>query len=114
MSAPTFVLNFATGSLGFPLSAAAAQALQTDLQQLVQHLKAAGSSTKQGSPLPETNFFHREDPWRLEAFCNPNIWSSPHAAKVLISLKGNGIRFSTEVELPRLLDDLGEYLAQIA
>jgi hypothetical protein len=106
-----FVLNFATGSVSFPLSAAGARSLQVELEQLIDDLKTAGGGSQRQAPLPATDWLLREETLRLEAFCNPNIWPSPHAAKVLVTLKTDLLRVSTEVELPRLLEDLGEYLS---
>jgi hypothetical protein len=48
----------------------------------------------------------------LEVFCNPNIYPSPFAAKVLLTVRDDRIRLTTEAELPRLLEDLGQYLEQ--
>lgn len=50
----------------------------------------------------------------LEIFCNPNIWPSPFAAKVLITLRDDRIRLTTEAELTRLIEDLTEYLSQFS
>nr|MCU0571297.1 hypothetical protein [Oculatellaceae cyanobacterium Prado106] len=46
----------------------------------------------------------------LEIFCNPNIWSSPFAAKVLITLRDDRIRLTTEAELTRIVEDINHYL----
>lgn len=46
-------------------------------------------------------------------FCNPNIWVGPHAAKVLVTMKTEGLRFSTEVEFSRLQEDLSQYLESL-
>jgi hypothetical protein len=48
----------------------------------------------------------------LEVFCNPNIWSSPFAAKLLITLRDDRIRLTTEAELTRISEDLAQYLEQ--
>ena len=48
----------------------------------------------------------------LEIFCNPNIYPSPFAAKVLVTLRDDRLRITSEAELPRLLEDLDNYLAQ--
>ncbi len=46
----------------------------------------------------------------LEIFCNPNIWPSPFAAKVLVTLRDEQIRLTTEAELTRLIEDVNQYL----
>jgi hypothetical protein len=46
----------------------------------------------------------------LEVFCNPNIWSSPFAAKLLITVRDDRIRLTTEAELTRILEDISQYL----
>jgi hypothetical protein len=50
----------------------------------------------------------------LELFCNPNIWPSPFAAKVLITVRDDRIRLTTEAELSRIVDDLNQYLERVA
>jgi hypothetical protein len=49
----------------------------------------------------------------LEVFCNPNIWPSPFAAKLLITLRDERIRITTEAELTRVYDDINQYLEQV-
>ena len=49
----------------------------------------------------------------LEVFCNPNIWPSPFTAKVLITLRDERIRLTTEAELTRLIEDVHQYLEQV-
>ncbi|MDX2272843.1 MAG: hypothetical protein NW237_12990 [Cyanobacteriota bacterium] len=106
---PQFLLNFATGSIRFPLSPAGCQELRGVLESLTERLRitAGGSPTHQQSPVDHRR---QEEGLVLEVFCNPNIWPSPHAAKVLVTLKASGLRFSSEVELPRLLEDLSQFL----
>jgi hypothetical protein len=48
----------------------------------------------------------------LEIFCNPNIWPTPFAAKVLVTLRDERMRVSTELELTRVIEDLNQYLDQ--
>jgi hypothetical protein len=110
---PQFVLNFATGSVSFPLSVAGASSLQTELEALITDLKTVAAGSQSKGPVRSTDVLHKEEGLRLELFCNPNIWPSPHAAKVLVTLKADSLRFSTEVELPRLLEDLGQHLATV-
>ncbi|MEY3329452.1 MAG: hypothetical protein RLZZ115_2335, partial [Cyanobacteriota bacterium] len=49
----------------------------------------------------------------LEIFCNPNIWPSPFAAKVLITIRDERIKLTTEAELTRIIDDVNQYLDQV-
>ena len=50
----------------------------------------------------------------LEVFCNPNIWPSPFAAKVLITVRDDRIRLTTEAELTQIIEDINQYLEQTA
>lgn len=107
---PQLVLNFATGSVSFPLSVTGAQELKTALDGLMVQLTMTAAAAPGGSPQAAMEFWHKQEGLSLEVFCNPNIWPSPHAAKVLVTLKANPLRLSTETELPRLMEDLGQYL----
>ena len=69
------------------------------------------AGTGKPAPLPSLDYQQPGD-LHLEVFCNPNIWPSPFAAKVLLTLKGDRFRLSTEAELSRLLEDLDQYLQQ--
>jgi hypothetical protein len=48
----------------------------------------------------------------LEVFCNPNIWPTPFAAKLLITLRDDRIRLTTEAELTQIIEDVNLYLEQ--
>jgi hypothetical protein len=50
----------------------------------------------------------------LEIFCNSNIWASPFVGMVLVTLRDERIRLTTEVELSRLIEDVEQYLENIA
>ena len=81
----------------------------------MQSLKVATVKTTPGSkasPQQPLEYRHTGDVF-LEIFCNPNIWPSPFAAKVLITLRDASIRLTTEAELTRLIEDLNQYLDQI-
>lgn len=106
---PQFVLNFATGSASFPLPPEASLQLREALQTILERLKIT-SGNAQRQPQPPVEFRHQAADLKLEVFCNPNIWPSPHAAKVLVTLKTQLLRLSTEVELSRLQEDLSHYL----
>jgi len=46
----------------------------------------------------------------LEIFCNPNIYATPFAAQVLITLRDDRIRLTTETQLTTLVEDINSYL----
>lgn len=107
-------INLVEGSVGFQCSVDTAKTIKEELAKLIVRLKAAGN-TVVGSQRPE-----RQDPLEyqyagdifLELFCNPNIWPSPFAAKVLITLRDDRIRLTTEAELTQVLEDINQYLEQ--
>ncbi|NJK61814.1 MAG: hypothetical protein HC921_03200 [Synechococcaceae cyanobacterium SM2_3_1] len=109
---PQFVLNIATGSVSFPLAAAGAHALNDALRQIMERLQGAGTQGKK-TPQPSVDVNLQQEGLLLNLFCNPNIWPAPHAAKVLFTVKTDVMRVSTEVELPRLLEDLSDYLESL-
>jgi hypothetical protein len=48
----------------------------------------------------------------LELFCNPNIYPSPFSAKVLLTVRDDRLRLTTEAELTRTIEDIDRYLEQ--
>jgi hypothetical protein len=105
-------LNLLQGSVRFNFSQSAAQDLKTALSELVTQLKAiAAQPTNAGkrTPEPSMEYQHTGDVF-LEIFCNPNIWPSPFAAKLLITVRDDRMRLTTEAELPRILEDLSQFL----
>lgn len=113
MTAP-ITLNLADGSVQFSFSATSAQELQQALSQLMTQLKtAAAPATEAGrrspAPVPPFEYRYTGDVF-LEVFCNPNIWPSPFAAKVLITLRDDRLRLTTEAALSQIYDDLNTYL----
>jgi hypothetical protein len=108
-------LNLVEGSVSFNFSPEAAKALQAAIATLMNSLKATASHATSGSSKPNPQkpmeYQYTGDVF-LEIFCNPNIWSSPFAAKVLITLRDERIRLSTEAELTRLIEDVNQYLEQ--
>jgi hypothetical protein len=105
-------LNLLQGSVRFNFSPSAAQDLQAALARLVEQLKTvAAQPTPNGprTPVPALEYQHTGDVF-LEVFCNPNIWPSPFAAKLLITVRDERLRLTTEAELPRILEDLAQYL----
>ena len=108
-------LNLPQGSVSFKFTPEAARNLHKALAQLVQTLKvmaqAPGSASKP-SPQKPVEYQYTGDVF-LEIFCNPNIYPSPFAAKVLITLRDERIRVSTEAELTRVIEDVNQYLEQV-
>ncbi|MBF2035905.1 MAG: hypothetical protein IGR92_10595 [Leptolyngbyaceae cyanobacterium T60_A2020_046] len=108
--------NLLQGAVQFRFSPDAAQELKAALMDLVSRLKAIAARTSQGaSRTPEASleYQHTGDVF-LEVFCNPNIWPSPFAAKLLITLRDDRIRLTTEAELTQILDDVSQYLDAVA
>lgn len=116
MSSPQLTLNLIQGSVTFSLAPEAAKDLQNAIAHLMQSLKEVAVQSQGGGGRP-----HKKDPMEyrytgdvfLEIFCNPNIYPSPFAAKVLITLRDERIRLTTEAELTRLVEDLNSYLEQV-
>jgi len=105
-------LNLLQGSVRFNFSDAAAQELKAALTELVGQLKAIAAQspgTGKRTPLPSMEYQHTGDVF-LEIFCNPNIWPSPFAAKLLVTVRDDRMRLTTEAELPRVIEDLNQYL----
>jgi hypothetical protein len=124
MSSSPLRLNLAEGSVSFSFTPNAARELQAAIASLMTSLKAtAAQATAQGSAQGPTQGGGKPQPQQpmeyqytgeifLELFCNPNIWPSPFAAKVLITLRDDRIRLTTEAELTRITEDLNQYLEQ--
>ena len=109
-------LNLIEGSVRFSFSAADAKKLKTTLGELVALLKSAAAAKAQGgkpAPLKSMEYQHTGEVF-LEIFCNPNIWPSPFAAKLLITVRDDKIRLTTEAELTRILEDVNLYLEATA
>ena len=107
-------LNLLQGSVTFSFTPEAASNLKAEIDQLMQRLKAiAASAASGGRPQPQPSMEYRYTGGVfLEIFCNPNIYPSPFAAKVLLTVRDDRIRLTTEAELTRLIEDLGLYLEQ--
>jgi len=106
-------LNLAEGAVSFSFSPEAAQDLQKAIALLMESLKAPATPGKGSRPTPKKSleYQHTGDVF-LEIFCNPNIWPTPFAAKVLITLRDDRIRINTEAELTRIIEDINQYLEQ--
>ncbi len=115
MSSPQLRLNLVQGSVIVNFTPEAGHALQAEIAALMQHLKAAASQPpgQKAAPQPALEYRYTGEVF-LEVFCNPNIWPSPFAAKVLITLRDDKIRLTTEAELTRLMEDLGDYLEAVS
>lgn len=115
MITPQLTLNLVEGSVSLKFSPEAAHALQAALSDLMASLKvtaANAGSTAKANPQKPMEYQHTGEVF-LEVFCNPNIWPSPFAAKVLITLRDDRIRLTTEAELSRLIEDINQYLEQV-
>lgn len=106
-------LNLVQGAVIFNFSPESAQRLQAEISILMQSLKAATTTSPTGgsrpSPQKSMEYRHTGDVF-LEIFCNPNIYPSPFAAKILITLRDSHIRLTSEAELTQLIEDLNVYL----
>lgn len=113
MSIP-FTINLLQGSISFRFTPESARTLKTEITALMDTMKAIASNASSGNrPQPQKSmeYQHTGDVF-LEIFCNPNIYPSPFAAKVLITLRDDRIRITSEAELTRLIEDLDHYLSQ--
>ncbi|MEM8605170.1 MAG: hypothetical protein AAGF24_15220 [Cyanobacteria bacterium P01_H01_bin.121] len=110
--------NLTEGSVSFAFTPEAAQDLNRALDQLLVSLKAIAAAATPGipsKPNPQATMeFQHVGEVFLEVFCNPNIWPTPFAAKVLITLRDDRLRLSTEAGLTQLRDDLRQFLEQAA
>ncbi|MEB3883018.1 hypothetical protein [Lyngbya sp. CCY1209] len=117
MSAPPLTLNLIQGSVSLRFTPEAARHLKAALDELMQKLKAvsAQSTPGTGRPAPQkpVEYRHAGEVF-LEVFCNPNIWPSPFAAKVLVTVRDERIKLTTEAELTQIADDIQQYIDQAA
>ncbi|MEM8723263.1 MAG: hypothetical protein AAGE84_28920 [Cyanobacteria bacterium P01_G01_bin.39] len=107
-------LNLIQGAVSFNFSPEAAQQLKAEISTLMQSLKAVATNTPGAGNRPvkqESMEYRNTGDVFLEIFCNPNIYPSPFAAKILITLRDEKIRLTSEAELTRLIDDLNTFLA---
>ena len=113
---PPLKLNLTEGSVSLSFTPEAARDLQAALNTLMSRLKAIAAQATPGtpgrpSPQESVEYRHTGDVF-LEIFCNPNIWPSPFAAKVLITVRDERIRLTTEAELSRVIEEVNFYLEQ--
>ena len=110
-----FTLNLLQGAVIFNFSQESAKELQSEISTLMQSLKAIANKDpaagSRPSPQKSMEYQHTGDIF-LEIFCNPNIYPSPFAAKILITLRDEHIRLTTEAELTQLIEDINIFLEQ--
>jgi hypothetical protein len=107
-------LNLVEGAVSFSFSPTAARELQAAIAQLMDRLKAVAAKTApvgKATPQLPMEYRHTGEVF-LEVFCNPNIWASPFAAKVLLTIKDGNIRLTSEAELTRISEDIERYLGE--
>ncbi len=114
---PKLTLNLNDGSVAVDCTVETVRELQAELQALMQRLKLAclKATSPEGNaktrPVPQAPMEYRHvGQVFLEVFCNPNLWATPFAAKVLITIRDERIRLTVEVSLSRLLDDVTLFL----
>ena len=109
-------LNLIQGSVTFNFNSEAAQKLKQEISVLMESLKAIATRAASGggrpNPQKPMEYRYTGDVF-LEVFCNPNIYPSPFAAKVLLTVRDDRIRLTSEAELTRLIEDLNQYLEQL-
>ncbi|MDC0832877.1 hypothetical protein AY599_12650 [Leptolyngbya valderiana BDU 20041] len=116
MSSSRLTLNFTEGSVSFNFTPEAARELKATLVQLAERLKAVATHPTGGGgrPTPQKPIeYQYTGEVFLEVFCNPNIWPTPFSAKILLTLRDERLRISTEVELTRAIEDVERYLEQV-
>lgn len=112
MSNSGLMLNLVEGSVTFNFTIEAARDLQNAIAQLMQSLKVCAGGGSRTNPQQPMEYRYTGDVF-LEIFCNPNIWPSPFAAKVLVTVRDERIRLTTEAELTRLIEDINQYIEQL-
>ncbi|URR35781.1 hypothetical protein NBE99_01220 [Thermosynechococcus sp. HN-54] len=108
-------INLVEGSVSFRFSPDAAEALRQEIQALMERMRAIANAKSRGTlPPPQAamEYQHVGEVF-LEVFCNPNLWPNPYAAKVLLTVRDDRIRLTTEAELNRLVEDLNQFLASL-
>lgn len=109
-------LNLTQGAVTFKFTLDSAKALKVEIQQLMQTLKAIAAQRAAGekkpSPQPNMEYRYAGDVF-LEVFCNPNIYASPFTTKVLITVRDERLRLTTEADLTQIIEDLNSYLERV-
>lgn len=116
MSSTPLTLNLTEGSITVSFSPNAAQELKATLGELMSNLKTVSAAKTSGGskPVPQrpTEYRYTGEVF-LEIFCNPNIWATPFAAKVLLTVRDEKIKLTTEAELTRVIEDVNHYIEQL-
>jgi len=115
MSSTPLILNLVEGSVSFSFSPKAARELKAAMDELIARLKAVTTKINPSSkvtPQSPVEYCYTGEVF-LEIFGNPNIWPSPFAAKVLITVRDLNIRLTTEADLTRVIEDVNQYLEQL-
>ncbi|AFY79668.1 MAG: hypothetical protein IGR93_14350 [Hydrococcus sp. C42_A2020_068] len=108
-------LNLVQGSVSFSFTPEAARELKQEIDRLMQSLKAIAVNVSSGgrlTPQKSMEYRYTGDVF-LEIFCNPNIYPSPFAARVLLTVRDDRVRLMTEAELTRIIEDVERYLEQV-
>ena len=106
-------INLIQGAVSFQFSVSAAEKLKQEINVLMQSLKEIALQGKTGGkpkPHKPMEYQYTGDIF-LEIFCNPNIYPNPFAAKLLITVRDEKIRLTSEAELTRLVEDLEQFLS---
>lgn len=121
MPNPMLTIQLPDGSLSISLPVEGVQRLQVGLQDLKARLSVVATEampkTDDSGAVVRTKTKPQE-PWEyqhigdvfVEVFCNPNIWPTPFAAKVLLTVRDERLKLTTEVSLSRLLEDVSTFL----
>jgi hypothetical protein len=104
--------NLPTGSARVELSTIEGIAIQKALAGLLDSLKTIAKQTvPTGKPFPQSVFEYRQtDRIFLEIFCNPNLYPSPFAAKVLLTIRDAQLRLTIETELTQMIEDVNQFV----
>ncbi len=105
-------INLIQGAVSFKFTTSAGEKLKAEIDVLMQSLKSITLQAKTGGKPqahPTMEYQYTGDVF-LEIFCNPNIYPNPFSAKLLITLRDDKIRLTSEAELTRLIEDLEGYL----
>jgi len=109
-------IELPAGSLTLSLAPATVREMRAALVDLTAKLKVVAVRAAEGQrrPQPErpVEYQHTGEIF-LELFCNPNIWPTPFAAKVLLSVRDDRLRLTSDVELVQLNECLDRYFETI-
>lgn len=104
-----FTLIWPQGTISFNYSLSAAHQLKEKIGLLIESLKQISQGKIPSKPFSPMEYQYTGQVF-LEVFCNPNIYPSPFAAKVLITVRDEKIRITTETELNYLIESLENYI----